>query len=843
MFRKAFAWMLVVTAALLTRPGSSAAETVILQPGFDDYAGCTTRTIENFQPARSGPDSTFALRGSQRDLQVKFILPEELASKRLARARLFVFLPEARKANTFLEIFCHEVIGGGRQPSIDEVTDYDNGRRAGAVDSVELFAPPGDGWPDFPFLARGLPEGGRWISFNITPLTEKWLKDPSSNHGVLLMPADCPDPRRPSTWEIDIPTEGYELADIRPQLFLEFAPLSEDVLVAMTNPLRQICDRSSRYGYRGRYDRQYRFSMAGDEYEGFQVVVYPMLADLRNVRFTWTNLATEDGHTIPAANLDYLLVDWYKLRRNWMTSAIFYAGKLYDLPDPLLPARPIPIRRQVHTPFYFRVHTPPDTAPGLYRGTITLQAEGLQPQPMTVEVRVWPYRIPAAWNFHTMGQLVWGNIRRFHGILDSQPEAEARLLRKYYDFCLDHRFSPTEQYGKILSPRADLEYCLSRGMNTIYLSGDFTGTDTEMAQLRSDYAKVKTLKALDHALVYVGDETDKWDDMRKRANLAHAYLPGVQVMIGGSFPREELDGYIDIYDPQIGGDSKVFSLQQSNVGLIEKSRQRGEQFHWYVAAGPSYPFPNVQVEYPLVDSRVLFWMTWKYSVTGFEYYCYNIWNRNYEPDRRRRFPVVAWKADGWEKGWPSNGDGMLFYPGLITSLRFEAMRDGIEDWESHQVLADCLAALRHNGAGDRHRELIARARKILAVDPSIVRSFDQYTMSPLKLLAARDLLGQAISDMVEVLAQQRQADPQTWTWEQAGRQRRNDDLSVRRQMLWQRHIRACEAIGVEALSAAQWNDLWPAASASEDVVPASQPASRPADAGSAEAQEADLAED
>ena len=71
------------------------------------------------------------------------------------------------------------------------------------------------------------------------------------------------------------------------------------------------------------------------------------------MRFAWTNLATEDGHTIPAADVEYFLVDWYKLRRNWMTNAVFYAGSLDDVPDPLLPGRAIAIRRQVHTPFIF----------------------------------------------------------------------------------------------------------------------------------------------------------------------------------------------------------------------------------------------------------------------------------------------------------------------------------------------------------------------------------------------------------------------------------------------------------------------------------------------------------
>jgi len=572
----------------------------------------------------------------------------------------------------------------------------------------------------------------------------------------------------------------------------------------MTDSLRRICDRSTRYGYRGGYRDKYTLAMAANEFEGFQVVVYPMLADLKNVRFTWTDLTNEKNEKIPAADIEYFVEDSYKLRRNWMTSSVFFGGKLYETVDPLIPARPVTIKRHFHKPFYFRVRTRPDTPPGTYRGTITVRADNAKPAELQLEVKVWPYAVPEKWNFHTMGQFIWGNVRRFHG-----DPFDAKLVRKYYDFLLEHRFSPTEQYGRILSPRTDLAYCLERGMNTVYLSGNFAGTEAEMAQLKKDYERVKKLKALDYTLVYIGDETNKWDEMRRRANLVHAHLPGVLVMIGGSFPRKELLGYIDVYDPQIGGKSKVYSLQQSNVGLIREAQQRGEEFYWYVAAGPSYPFPNVQVEYPLIASRVLFWMTFKYGVTGFEYYCYNIWERNYAKDPAKRYPNVKWKADGWSRGWPSNGDGMLFYPGPISSLRFEAIRDGIEDWESLQVLRDCVEAVRHRKNAGKYRRLIQQAEALLAVNDEVVAGFKKYTMDPQRLLAERRALGELIGKFMDILPKTEKWDPGAYTYEKAVEVRIARQTARRRKMLRQRHLEACKALKIEPVSQEQWDALWP----------------------------------
>ena len=483
------------------------------------------------------------------------------------------------------------------------------------------------------------------------------------------------------------------------------------------------------------------------------------------------------------------------------------------------------LKRHVHTPFFFRIRTRRETPAGIYRGTITINADKAQPvgagavevkgghkapplqyQPVTLhlEVKVWPYAIPEKWNFHTMGQFVWENVRRFHG-----GELSDELVQKYYDFLLAHRFSPTEQYSRRLSPRTKLDDCLKQGMNTVYLSGNFTGSDDELAQLKQDYEMVKGLGALDYALVYIGDETDNWDEMRRRANLIHAHLPGVMVMIGGSLPHEKLLGYIDIYDPHIGGSGRFWCLQEDNIDLIGQSQQRGEEFYWYVACGPSYPYPNVQVGYPLIASRVLFWMTWKYGVTGFEYYCYNIWERNYSADPAKRYPNVKWNADGWSQGWPTNGDGMLFYPGPISSLRFEAIRDGIEDWESCQVLRDCVEAVKNRKDASKYRALIDKAEQLLPVDNAIVTDFTHYTFDPEQLLAEREELGDLIAEFADISPKTQKWDAGAYTYDKAVEVRIARQTALRRKMLRERHLKACQVLKAELRSPEDWDTLWP----------------------------------
>jgi hypothetical protein len=143
-------------------------------------------------------------------------------------------------------------------------------------------------------------------------------------------------------------------------------------------------------------------------------------------------------------------------------------------------------------------------------------------------------------------------------------------------------------------------------------------------------------------------------------------------------------------------------------------------------------------------------MTWKFGVTGFEYYCYNIWTHNLPDKDGKRWPEKPFYPRGWGD---TNGDGMLFYPGPdgpFSSVRFENIRDGIEDWESHRVLADYVEALKAWAAGQRKilietEPLLSRAAAILAVPDEVCgATFADWTWDPAVLLKARRDLGDTI---------------------------------------------------------------------------------------------------
>jgi len=775
--------MKTITACLilfLAGVAAGAGRTVVLQQGVapdKSYAGCRTATLWK-KPARPTDGNRFLyLRGEDNRMLIRFDIPADLKSKALARARLWVFLPKADDEDRYTEIVCNGMgapweasatwaqAAPGRKwrfPGgvFDNRTNYHNGRFLGATDSHELYAHQRHPYwqPHMKWLPVSVPAGGMWVSFNVTPLAERWLANPAANLGVMLS-CHHADRRMPNPWSIDIPSETYTHAAKRPKLELELREgLAQPVRVAMVPSLRRINPWSSRYRYRGEYNRQYTMQMAANEWEGFQVVVDPVLADLANVSFKATALTDKStGAALPADSVRWFCQDVVHMSTNWVVRDVCLGDKRYWVPDPLVPARLSPakwktVRRQQATPFWFTVRAPPGTKPGRYTGTITMSADGCKPVDCKLTVEVWDYEIPAKWHYSIVGSFGYDGVRKFYGS-DYKPE----MMDRWYDFLLDHRLAPTEQYATRLSPRAErLRHCIARGMNVLYVQGNLK-LSSDLTALKRQYEQVKQMGLTDHAVIYVEDEGHRQEMRRQLSKRVREAAPEAMMMVGGARPDPEVWGYVDVWDPEIDQwpghvlvDMGKYKLKKDKMTaaearkVVEAAQARGEWFFWYVAASPTPPYPNVQLEYPLIAARVFTGvMSWKYRVEGFEYYCYSLWGNNMK--RARRWPEAPWDVRGFKN---YNSDGILFYPGPdgtpCSSVRLENIRDGVEDWESFYILRDYADALRATNPKGKPADLLKTADALLDVPDDVVTSVTIWTQDPDRLLKTRKAVGDAI---------------------------------------------------------------------------------------------------
>jgi hypothetical protein len=279
---------------------------------------------------------------------------------------------------------------------------------------------------------------------------------------------------------------------------------------------------------------------------------------------------------------------------------------------------------------------------------------------------------------------------------------------------------------------------------------------------------------IDLAAIYVEDEGHRHEMRRHLALNVRKVAPEAMMMVGGGAPSPEGVGHIDIWDPEIDVWPGTKLTAQQARKVVEECQARGERFFWYVAAGPPAPYPNIQLEYPLIAGRIYIWMSWKYRVTGFEYYCYNLWNYNFKTEKR--WPETLWDARAFvSRNSMYNCDGMLFYPGPkgtpCSSVRLESVRDGVEDWESFYLLrdyADALAAKKDPAAD----ALLAKARAILDVPDEVVKSVTEWSQDPDLLLKTRRELAETIVAVRKLVAQAEYEKVRDARWaEQLRRQR------------------------------------------------------------------------
>ena len=197
-----------------------------------------------------------------------------------------------------------------------------------------------------------------------------------------------------------------------------------------------------------------------------------------------------------------------------------------------------------------------------------------------------------------------------------------------------------------------------------------------------------------------------------------------------SFPPEL--PFIDIWCPEIYTYSPSLSAAE---------QRKGREVWWYPAFTTHHPFPNVFIDYPALDCRILPWLTWKHNLDGLFYWNVTCW-------RQGRKLVNPWAV--CDLVGASNGDGSILYPGNdgrpVDTIRWECLRDGMEDYEVF-----CLLEAAAHELGDTHPELVARIKGVCAIDDSVVASYRKFNPDPAALLDARRKMSSCLEEVVAVL--------------------------------------------------------------------------------------------
>jgi len=170
-------------------------------------------------------------------------------------------------------------------------------------------------------------------------------------------------------------------------------------------------------------------------------------------------------------------------------------------------------------------------------------------------------------------------------------------------------------------------------------------------------------------------------------------------------------------------------------------------------------------------------MTWKYGVRGIL-----VWQSNYwtSPCAFPKEPQNPWEdpmgyVSGYDNppgyiGYWGNGDGRFIYPanrdvrndrrpyieGPMNSIRWEMLREGIEDYEMFVLLRDLVARARRARLAEGE---VRAAEALLEIPESIIRDRTHFTKDPRDLDRHREKVAEAIEGLAKRITAKGQSLP------------------------------------------------------------------------------------
>lgn len=190
---------------------------------------------------------------------------------------------------------------------------------------------------------------------------------------------------------------------------------------------------------------------------------------------------------------------------------------------------------------------------------------------------------------------------------------------------------------------------------------------------------------IEQTIQHIADEpiTPSAADFRILSGIVRKFMPGVPLIEAMIEP--EIEGSLDIWVPTNEG----YDQHQEH---FERLKQQGDTVWFYSCWNPGGHYLNRFMDIPLLKTRYLHWGNYKYGLTGYLHWGFNQYLGEQDPYEL----TCPQLAPGTHSKRVPSGDTHIVYPGLngpLLSLRLEAMRAGIEDYELLQMLAGYNQAL------------------------------------------------------------------------------------------------------------------------------------------------------
>jgi len=514
------------------------------------------------------------------------------------------------------------------------------------------------------------------------------------------------------------------------------------------------------------------FYCARNEYEPMQLVIRAN-REMENVTAKLSQLTHQNGTRLPLQSAKLMLVDYVYIQSP--TDAV---GSMDYWPDPLPPLKkPFSIKKGENQPLWLLIKVAKNALPGNYSGYIRLKC-GKWLQEIPIRLHVWDFALPEETHLQTAFGFQASFLNKYHHF--SSSDNLTSLLDKYFKNFAEHRISPYDPFvlGNIkmsvdpdsLNARLDFsrfdalgqKYLNQMKFNSFKLKvqglgygsfhgrqygqiGSFKQGSPEYEKIMTDYlSKVQDYLEkrgwLDKAYIYWFDEPEPkdYDFIKETMGFIQKAAPKLTRMLTEQ-PEQELEDYVDLWCPK---------TDNYDHDMAQLCHSRGEKLWWYICTSPKEPFCALFIDHYAVELRTWIWQSWKYGLDGILVWATNYWTSEVAfPGTEVQNPYqdpMSYKRgyglkSGEKVGW-GNGDGRFIYPPKsvfeskqknmdepVSSIRWEILREGLEDYEYFWLLNDLINKL-NTTRGDTL--LLKQAKKLLIVPETITSSLTNFSKNP-----------------------------------------------------------------------------------------------------------------
>ena len=410
---------------------------------------------------------------------------------------------------------------------------------------------------------------------------------------------------------------------------------------------------------------------------------------------------------------------------------------------------------------YLTIRIPRAAEPGEYRASVTVASKAATAS-LPLLLTVYPLTLPDERHLMVTEWFSTHQFRRWHGIDSADQDRYFKMLRVYADNMAEHRqnvfrvsldlirstrtadgklacdFSRFDRWAEVFwaTGRMDL---LETGFVAQHGQGgwssreirlrDFDVTDAATGRTKRVSGReflpqflpalvehLRQKRWLDKTVFHICDEPADHNVMlwREASEFVHRCAPALRRLDAIETPH--CLNCLEIWVP------KLDHLSTWHTAYEEARRQGSELWFYTVGIFQSGSLPNKTADVPLIESRLLHWLNYRYGLKGYLHWGLNSWTED---------PI---NAPGKHRG-----DGWHVYPkkdGLLNSLRWEQMRNGIQDYECLWLLEDKISRIKAT-LSPRVAVLIEPSRRGVEIASQVVHTFSDYTRDPDVLYAAR----------------------------------------------------------------------------------------------------------